>query len=93
MKNLYADPVITAGYLHLMELSRASQSPDQSDMASAAYETFFESLITTAYASLQYVSPQRLPELHLHAWRGESNALARLNAKTMFTDRGEFTSG
>jgi hypothetical protein len=87
MNSLYTDPEITAGYLNLMKLSyAASQSPDQANIASAACETFFESLIKRAYASLQDISPQPLPELHLHAWQGELDTLARLNAEATFAD-------
>lgn len=88
MNNLYSDTQITAAYLHVMELSHTeSYSPEQSDLASAAYDAFYELLITQVFASLQGISPQPLPELHLHALRREFGLLARQNAESVFAER------
>lgn len=88
MNSLYTDPETAASYFDLIKFSHAVlQSPDQPDIASAAYEPFFESLIRRVYASLQDISPQPLPKLHLHAWRGDLDTLARLDAETTFVDQ------
>jgi hypothetical protein len=87
MESLYEDPGLTAGYLHLMELSHtASQDHSPAEMDGAAEETYFESLIARAYESLQQISQQALPELHLHAWRAELDTRGRSYAETAITD-------
>jgi len=73
--------------MSLMKLSLDSlQSLDRTNAEKAASEAFFRKLTTRVYSSLQSLSPQSLPDLHLHAQPKELDSLAQQNAETAFPD-------
>jgi hypothetical protein len=81
---LYDDVAIAEGYLDHMTLSyAASQSSTPPHVETAANQTFFGTLVSKVYESLQQQLSEPLPRLHIHASHGEADAVIRLNAKSM----------
>ena len=94
MENLYVDTVLATEYHLLIDHSSDTlKVSDQTVITLSPEDRFYEKLTKQVYTSLQSVSTEPLPKLHIHALLEDSDTLSRLDAETMFTDRSGVHAG
>lgn len=87
--SLYEDDAVASDYLQLinMEYSALQISSEDTEAADDAWESFYRSLVSQIYSTLERGSQGELPPLHLHTAVSQLDLLGQLMFDTVLADR------